>query len=214
MALVRSRYSQFGHTVFTVRLASLSEEEAQAGKPFPTAQRLTVGINSQGLTVFEPQGKTARESFTYNGEQHCRALLAALWAHTDDILYAGLFRHREMAARAHIRGCDTARHELAGHPTHFVAGCPRRMRGDFCTARRLRCCVPEAEERQTRAGYCQEKVKSPIPCVRGSIHRRANEGLVRCFLPPSRAFARPLVGRPGASARSGRPALRPGRGGP
>jgi hypothetical protein len=57
-------------------------------------------------------------------------------------------------------------------------------------------------------------VKSPIPCVRGSIHRRANEGLVRCFLPPSRAFARPLVGRPGANARPGRPTLRPGRGGP
>jgi hypothetical protein len=64
------KYSQFGHTVFTVRLASLSEAEAQAGQPFPSAQRLTVGINSQGLTVFEPQSKTARETFTYNGEPH------------------------------------------------------------------------------------------------------------------------------------------------
>jgi hypothetical protein len=62
------KYSQFGHTVFTVRLASLSEAEAQAGQPFPSAQRLTIGINSQGLTVFEPQSKTARETFTYNGE--------------------------------------------------------------------------------------------------------------------------------------------------
>ena len=61
------KYSQFGHTIFTVRLASLSESDAQAGQPFPAAQRLSVGINSQGLTVFEPQSKTARETFTYNG---------------------------------------------------------------------------------------------------------------------------------------------------
>lgn len=62
------KYSQFGHTIFMVRLASLPEEDAQSGQPFPSAQRLTVGINSQGLTVFEPQSKAVRESFTFNGE--------------------------------------------------------------------------------------------------------------------------------------------------
>jgi hypothetical protein len=35
---------------------------------------LSVGINSQGLTVFEPQSKTARETFTYNGALRASAL--------------------------------------------------------------------------------------------------------------------------------------------
>jgi hypothetical protein len=61
------KYSQFGHTIFTVRCASITEGDAQAGQPFPQAQRLTVGINSQGLTVFEPNSKAVRETFTYNG---------------------------------------------------------------------------------------------------------------------------------------------------
>ena len=71
------KYSQFGHTVFTVRLASLSDTDAQAGQPFPSAQRLAIGINSQGLTIFESQSKTPREAFTFNGK-HSRPLRHAL----------------------------------------------------------------------------------------------------------------------------------------
>lgn len=66
------KYSQFGHTLFTVRLASVNHgEEADAGEadlPIGVMGRLSVlGVNSQGVTVFEPSTKQIRESVTYNG---------------------------------------------------------------------------------------------------------------------------------------------------
>ena len=61
------KYPQFGHTLFTIRLSSLSEADAEGGMRYPPAERVTVGVNSQGINVFALGSNEARDTYTFNG---------------------------------------------------------------------------------------------------------------------------------------------------